>query len=140
MILRRDMAEKTLPWFKRWLGSKAAIAVGSVIVLGLGLISSWLSDARIGAFFVGGLIASLAILSVIAWVLLKGLRIFLRTTTLMLPSTLRHGIANLYRPGNQAQTVLVALGVGVTFILTIYLVCERCAPARCASLRRRCSR
>jgi putative ABC transport system permease protein len=90
--------------------------------LGLGLIASWLSDLSIGLFFVGGLAASLAVLSLVAWGLLKALRLFLRTTTLRLPSTLRHGIANLYRPGNQAQTVLVALGVGVTFILTIYLV------------------
>jgi putative ABC transport system permease protein len=122
MILRRDMAEKSLPWWKRWLGSKAALGVAATILVGLGLISSWLSDARIGAFFVGGLMGSLAILSLVAWLLLKGLRLFLRKTTLVLPSTLRHGIANLYRPGNQAQTVLVALGVGVTFILTIYLV------------------
>ena len=122
MILRRDMVEKTLPWWKRWFGSKAAVGVGAAIMLGLGLISSWLSDARIGAFFVGGLIASLTVLSLVAWLLLKGLRMFLRKTTLVLPSSLRHGIANLYRPGNQAQTVLVALGVGVTFILTIYLV------------------
>jgi putative ABC transport system permease protein len=122
MILRRDMSEKALPWWKRWLGSKSAVAVGATIVIGLGLISSWLSDARIGAFFVGGLIGSLAVLSLVAWLLLKGLRLFLRKTTLVLPSSLRHGIANLYRPGNQAQTVLVALGVGVTFILTIYLV------------------
>lgn len=121
-ILRRDMVEPNLPWWKRWFQSKAALAVGGSILLGLGLIASWLSDVNIGLFFVGGLAASLAVLSVVAWGLLKALRLFLRTTTLRLPSTLRHGIANLYRPGNQAQTVLVALGVGVTFILTIYLV------------------
>jgi len=34
----------------------------------------------------------------------------------------RHGIANLYRPGAHAQSVLVALGVGVMFTLTVYLV------------------
>ncbi len=122
MILRRDMTEPNMPWWRRWLGSKSAIAVGGVILIGLGLIASWLSDPRIGIFFVGGLVGSLAALAVVAWALLKGLRFFLRKTTLVLPNTLRHGVANLYRPGNQAQTVLVALGVGVTFILTIYLV------------------
>ena len=35
---------------------------------------------------------------------------------------MRHGIANLYRPGAHAQSVLVALGVGVMFTLTVYLV------------------
>lgn len=122
MILRRDMVEPSVKWWKRWLGAKSAIVVGGVILLGLGLIASWLSDARIGSFFVGGLVASLLVLSAVAWALLKGLRLFLRKTTFVLPNAVRHGIANLYRPGNQAQTVLVALGVGVTFILTIYLV------------------
>ncbi len=37
-------------------------------------------------------------------------------------ASVRHGIANLYRPGAHAQSVLVALGVGVMFTLTIYLV------------------
>jgi len=36
--------------------------------------------------------------------------------------SLRHGIANLYRPGNHAQAALVALGIGVMFTLTVYLV------------------
>ena len=35
---------------------------------------------------------------------------------------MRHGIANLYRPGNQAQAAVVALGVGVMFTLTVFLV------------------
>jgi putative ABC transport system permease protein len=36
--------------------------------------------------------------------------------------TMRHGMANLYRPGNQAPFVIAALGVGVVFTLTIFLV------------------
>ena len=36
--------------------------------------------------------------------------------------SLRHGMANLYRPGNHATSVLVSLGIGVMFTLTIYLV------------------
>jgi putative ABC transport system permease protein len=39
-----------------------------------------------------------------------------------LPGAVRHGIANLYRPGNQAQAAVVALGVGVMFTLTVFLV------------------
>jgi len=34
----------------------------------------------------------------------------------------RQGLANLYRPGSQAQTVLVSVGVGVMVILAIHLV------------------
>ena len=41
---------------------------------------------------------------------------------LQLPSFLRHGLANLYRPGNQSAAVLAALGTGVMLILAVYLM------------------
>ena len=40
----------------------------------------------------------------------------------ILPSSLRHGLANLYRPGNQSTAVLAALGTGVMLILAVYLM------------------
>jgi putative ABC transport system permease protein len=40
----------------------------------------------------------------------------------VLPLAFRHGFANLYRPGNQARSVLVALGIGVMFTLATYLL------------------
>ena len=43
-------------------------------------------------------------------------------TRLRLPSSLRHGLANLYRPGNQSAAVLAALGTGVMLILAVYLM------------------
>src|ERR1700693_6373304 len=39
-----------------------------------------------------------------------------------MPASIRHGIANLYRPGTHAQSVLVALGIGVMFTMTVYLI------------------
>ena len=36
--------------------------------------------------------------------------------------SLRHGLANLYRPGNQSAAVLAALGTGVMLILAVYLM------------------
>src|SRR5699024_3029050 len=32
----------------------------------------------------------------------------------------RHGIANLYRPGAHATSILASLGIGVTFTLMVY--------------------
>jgi putative ABC transport system permease protein len=75
-----------------------------------------------GAYFVAGLLVSLALLSLIAWLLLGGVRLFLQRSPWKLPATLRHGAANLYRPGNHAAAVLVALGIGVMFTLTAYLL------------------
>lgn len=123
LILRREMAEVKAPWYRRLRQSWVAVASGLLIVGGIALIAAWLADSqRMGFFFAGGLVTSLICLSIVAWLLLWALRRFLRVTTLSLPSTLRHGIANLYRPGNQATTVLVAIGVGVMFTLTVYLV------------------
>src|SRR5262249_55989267 len=96
---------------------------------GLGVIAAWLSggtarDAlRLGAYFIGGIVASLLALASVAWALLRSLQALVRSAAgAAFPASLRHGMANLYRPGNQAQTVLVALGLGVMFSLTIYLV------------------
>src|SRR5439155_4857016 len=78
---------------------------------------------RLGAYFIGGIVVSLLALSAVAWALLRSLQALLRGGAgATLPASLRHGMANLYRPGNQAQMVLVALGLGVMFSLTIYLV------------------
>jgi len=46
----------------------------------------------------------------------------LGSVRLRLPSFLRHGLANLYRPGNQSAAVLASLGLGVMLILAVYLM------------------
>ncbi|HEY3741456.1 MAG TPA: FtsX-like permease family protein [Bryobacteraceae bacterium] len=122
LILRRDMIDASVPWWKRWTQSKAALGSAAAILFGMLGIAMTLSDPSVGILFVGGVVVSLIVLSGVAWLLLKSLRLFLRTTTLHLPSVVRHGIANIYRPGNQAQSILVALGIGVTFTVTVYLV------------------
>ncbi|MBY0503277.1 MAG: FtsX-like permease family protein [Bryobacteraceae bacterium] len=128
LILRRDMGETRLPWRERLRRQWPALLAGLLILLGMAGIAGWLSEgswrdaARLGLFFVGGLAFSLALLSGAAWLLLWLLRRFQQHVPYWFPSAVRHGIANLYRPGNQASAVLVALGVGVMFTLTVYLV------------------
>ncbi len=128
LILRRDMSETRLPWRERLRRQWPALLAGVLILLGMAGIAGWLAEgnwrdsARLGLFFVGGLAFSLLLLSGAAWLLLWLLRRFQQHVPFWFPSALRHGIANLYRPGNQAGAVLVALGVGVMFTLTVYLV------------------
>jgi putative ABC transport system permease protein len=129
LVLRREMAESKPGWSERLRDARPSLFAGGLILCGLGGIAAWLSggtsrDAlRMGAYFIGGIIASLLALSAVAWALLRSLKAALRTpAAARLPANLRHGVANLYRPGNQAQSVLVALGLGVMFSLTIYLV------------------
>ena len=64
---------------------------------------------------------SLALLAALASLLLMALRAGVRRFRRM-PMTLRHAVANLYRPGSQSRAVLTALGIGVMFTLTIYLL------------------
>jgi putative ABC transport system permease protein len=129
LVLRREMAESKPGWRERLRDARPSLFAGGLILCGLGGIAAWLSGGgsrdslRMGAYFIGGIIASLLALSAVAWALLRSLKALLRTpAAARLPANLRHGVANLYRPGNQAQSVLVALGLGVMFSLTIYLV------------------
>jgi len=128
VIFRREMAEARPDWLRRWSRSREALATATAIVAGIGLIAAWLGgptlrdSVRTGAYFAGGLLVSLAVIAGVAWLLLRGLRKLVRGSGHVLPAVLRQGVANLYRPGNHAQTVLVTLGTGVMFTLTVYLV------------------
>ena len=84
--------------------------------------ANWRDASRVGGWFVGGLIGALLLLALLSWLLLKGLRLTLRLPAIHLPALVRHGLANLYRPGNRAEAVLVAFSLGVMFTLTIYLL------------------
>jgi putative ABC transport system permease protein len=94
-----------------------------LILLGLVGLASRVSDsARVGWTFALGLGASLLVLLAASALTLWLLRKFLRGTGLTLPSTLRHGLANLYRPGNPSAALLAALGLGVMQIAAVYFV------------------
>ena len=58
----------------------------------------------------------------VAAILLRGIRIFLKTAPWRVSSLVRQGLSNLHRQGNQAQAILVALGLGVMFTVSVYLV------------------
>ncbi len=121
LILRRDTAEVKRNWRERLSQSRSALVAVGVILLGLGGIAWWLSEsARLGAYFIAGLTASVAALSFVAWALLRTVRAILDRWRL--PSSVRQGMGNIYRQGSQAQAILVALGLGVMFTLTVYLV------------------
>ncbi len=127
LIFRREMSEASTsgePAWRRWLrNARESIFSAVLILVGIGAIATWLSDsARMGIYFVLGLTGSLLVLAAVAWALLRLLRWFSRAGGRAMRPSFRHGIANLYRPGNHAQSALVALGIGVMFTLTVYLV------------------
>ncbi|UWZ82777.1 ABC transporter permease [Occallatibacter riparius] len=103
----------------RWL----QLAIALVVLAALVGIAWALSDsATVGFWFAAGLTGALAVLLVLAFLLLRFLRWILNRVRLHLPSSLRHGLANLYRPGNQSAAVLASLGTGVMLILSVYLM------------------
>jgi putative ABC transport system permease protein len=123
LIFRREMADISSDGRQRWLRIGVSTASSLLILAGFLGIAAWVSGSwRMGLYFAEGLAVGILVLSGIATVLLIALRQIVRLTQHILPPPLRHGIANLYRPGNHARSVLVALGVGVMFTLTTYLL------------------
>jgi putative ABC transport system permease protein len=106
-------------WAARWL----QLVLSFAVVIALGAIAWALSDsAMVGVVFAIVFSATLVALLLLAALALFSLRVLLNRVRLRLPSWLRHGLANLYRPGNQSSAVLAALGTGVMLILAVYLM------------------
>ncbi len=124
LIFRRDMQEKSSQQvrFAAFRNGPRLISIG-VIAMGIWGIAVWMSDStRVGSYFAAGLIVSLIVLAGIARALLFALRkVMLRASSKVSP-VVRQGIANLYRPGSHVTAILVALGVGVMFTLTVQLL------------------
>lgn len=126
-IFRRNMEGAPASFRQRILtavrNAPAQIAGGVAVLAGIALVATLLSGSRpIGITFTLGITVVLLVLVLAAALLLWLLRMFLQRTRLSLPSTLRHGLANLYRPGNPSAALLAALGMGVMLILSVYLV------------------
>jgi putative ABC transport system permease protein len=127
LILRRAVEDNDDPFvtaiWRRITKNLAQIGSGLLILAGLAAIATTLSDSVVvGQVFSIGLVAVLAVLLAASAAVLAGLRFFLSKTRLHLPSAMRHGLANLYRPGNPSAALLAALGMGVMQIMTVYLV------------------
>ncbi len=101
-------------------------ARSAVILFGTGALAAAFTEGsardvlRTAAVFTIALTLGIVLLWLAGWAFLRLLRFAPRN----LPAVLRHGIANLYRPGSQAQSAVVALGVGVMFTLAVFLVQE----------------
>jgi putative ABC transport system permease protein len=110
-------------WFTRWWQRRLQVGVAVLVIAALGAIAWALSEsARTGVIFAMLFTITLVVLMALAAVALRAIHFLLDRTRLHIPSSLRHGLANLYRPGNQSAAVLAALGTGVMLILTVYLV------------------
>lgn len=126
LVLRRLVEsgpEGAKGWFVKWWSRRLQLAIAAAVVGLLGAIAWALSDsAKIGSAFAGVFTVALLVLLALAALTLWALRYLLDRVRLGIPSSLRQGLANLYRPGNQSAPVLAALGTGVMLILAVYLM------------------
>lgn len=110
-------------FFEKWWTRRLQLGISILVLVSLGGIAWALTDSpSVGIIFGLSLTAILVVLLALSAVALLVLRIVLNRTRLRLPSSLRQGLSNLYRPGNQSAAVLAALGTGVMLILAVYLM------------------
>ena len=123
LVFRREMSDAAAASRRNWREKIPGWIGSAAILAGFYGIAVWLSSSwRMGFYFIAGLIASILLLALVAALLLLVLRGIVKVFNQWLPLSFRHGLANLYRPGNQARSVLVALGIGVMFTTTTYLL------------------
>lgn len=92
------------------------IAVGILVVAGLLVISSWQAGSfKIGVIFLIALAVMTLVLNLTATGLMKLVRGFRHVPSF----TVRQGINSLYRPGNQTRIILMAVGLGVFFVVGV---------------------
>jgi putative ABC transport system permease protein len=113
MILRRETQSRST-------GFKNAsdwIIVGAV-VLGILLFVFWQAGSwRVWGMFIGVFISAVILLKLSALVMLKGVR-RLKPASF----SVRHGMANLNRPGQFIQSVIFSIGFGMTVISAILVI------------------
>ena len=143
LILRRAVEDNDDPFiaavWKKITKNAAQIVATAVILGGIAAIATTLSDsAVVGRVFSLGLVIVLLVLLAASAAVLWGLKFFLNRTRLHLPSALRHGLANLYRPGNPSAALLAALGMGVMQIMRCSWCSGRWSTSCISRLRRTC--
>ena len=118
-IFLRDTPEIRSSIFKRLRRDPLPILVFIILLTGTGLIAGWVAESlRWGFVFLAGLAGCVLILGLAAKILLIAVRRMPRLSSLVL----RQGLKNLHRPGNQAVPVIISLGLGVAFVLTVYFI------------------
>lgn len=90
--------------------------IGGVSLLGLLGLAVWQAGSIfVGAFFLGGLAATSAVLYLAALVLTKLLRRFRNFGSF----SIAQAVNSLYRPGNQTRVILLAVGLGAFVVLAV---------------------
>ena len=108
---------------ERWQRRRAQWISTAIILVALaGIATALTSSWMVAMWFTVALVTLLLAITLLSRTTLHSLRAGLSRTRLSLPSSVRHGLSNLYRPGNQSTAVLTSLGAGIMLILTVFLM------------------
>lgn len=113
LLMRADTATTARRRDWRSVGS------GVLIALALAAVAVWQAGSvRSGLYVTGGLAGAAAVLHLASVWLVRAVAPLTRSTRF----SLRHAMVSLGRPGNQTRVILMAVGLGVFFILAIRVV------------------
>ena len=119
-LFRREVSEEALmpAGGRSLLKSRSQWLTAGLIVTALAALLLWqIGSLRIGAVFIGVLSVSLILLAV-------STRVMITLVRRLAPRSLvlRQGLANLHRPGSQAATAILSVGIGVTVIVAVVVI------------------
>lgn len=102
-----------------WAAWLEAILLGLVTLGGVAWVAMlYAKSTLIGLGFIGGLLLAALALFLLSWLLLR--------VTRLLPQSgrpaIRHAVRSLRAPGNQSTAVVVAMGLGIMLMTTVYLI------------------
>ncbi len=105
------MTETSRPAWRYSLASFGLLSVAALIIL-VGFEQPWVT-----ALYLGGLVVSFAVLALLAYFIVKLAGLLPRSRNILL----RQAVQSLYRPGATSQSVIMALGLGLTLFVTLAL-------------------
>ncbi len=103
--------------WRRWMNLDwLKIAAGLIVVLGLIAVASWQAGSlKVGGIFLASLAGMTLVLNLAALALMRLVRGLRRIPNF----SMRQGVNSLYRPGNQTRIILMAVGLGVFFVVAV---------------------
>jgi putative ABC transport system permease protein len=115
-MLRREVSGEATP-----ARDRRSLAATGAIILGLWGLAIWVgSSVYYASVFAAALIGSVFILGGLGAALLRFLRRIAGYSLIRRSAAIRHGIANLYRPGAHSAAIIASIGIGVMFTLSVY--------------------
>jgi len=110
---------ETSKWWKRLGFDRTKGMTATAIGLGLAILSIWQAGSlAVGGLFIGAFIGAVALLGGSTWLAIRLLRHCPRPGNLVV----RQALGNVVRPGSQAMSISIAIGLGVMVVATVSLV------------------